>query len=207
METKKNIKQIVLDELDNTNFPKCNTRTNVAGDKSVLAFSLGQVNYRGQKFLGGKTKGPSRFNKKFPALLKKLRKMMRLWHPTFKYTTIQVNKNFSSKPHVDKNNVGLSYVIAMGDYTGGEIYVEGKEHNINNKFLKFNGTLGHWVAPYKGERYSLVFFTHTFKPPNPTTRHLNVTKHGLYNKNTLIKKYSPDGPVDESDYSDSSDSD
>jgi len=212
MYTKKNIKKIVVDELENTKFPKCKTRTNVAGKKTVLAFALGSVNYRGQKFLGGRTRGPSRFNRKFPTLLTKLRKMMRLWHPEFKYTTIQVNKNFSSKPHVDKNNMGPSYGIAMGDFTGGDLYIEGKKHNIKNKLLKFDGTLGHWVSPYKGTRYSLIFFTHTFKPPNARTRFLKVTKKGLYNKNKLIKTYTSTGCIEydtesDSEYTSDSDSD
>lgn len=208
METKRNIKKTVYEELECTGFPICRTRTNVAGNNPVLAFSLGTVNYRGQKSVGGRIKGPSRFNKKYPVLLSKLRKMMKLWHPEFKYTTIQVNKNFSSKPHIDKNNVGPSYGIAMGKFTGGDLYVEGKKHNIKNKFLNFDGTLGHWVSPYKGTRYSLIFFTHTFKPPNAKTRYIKVTKYGLWDrdsttkKNKLIKKYTSNGCI-EYEYTDS----
>lgn len=190
-----NIKQIVLDELEKTKFPINKTRTNVSNGEPVLAFALGCVNYRGQKSLGGLTRGASQFNRKFPMLLEKLQGMMQKHDPDFKYTTIQVNKNFSSVPHVDKNNVGISYVIAMGDFEGGEIFVEGKSHNIDNIFLKFDGTLGHWVSDYKGTRYSLVFFTHTFKPPNAKTRHLKVTEHGLYNRGVLIKQYSENGVI------------
>jgi hypothetical protein len=114
---------------------------------------------------------------------------MKWYDPSFEYTTIQVNKNVVSKPHVDKNNVGPSYVIALGDFTGGNLVVEGKEHNIHNRFLKFDGTKGHWITPFNGTRYSLVFFQHTFKPPHPSLRNIVVKHDGLYQGNELIKSY------------------
>lgn len=178
----------VYEALENTNFPKTTSRKNIS-DKPIEAFVLGQVNYRGQEFLDFKTKGPSRYNKKFPKLFSLLKKFMHQHDPEFKYTTIQLNKNVMSPPHVDKNNVGPSYIIALGDYKGGELFVEGKSHNIRDKFFKFNGTKGHWVAPFTGTRYSLVFFTHTFKPPHYDMRNLNVTKSGIYRDGMLLKSY------------------
>lgn len=183
----------VYEELENTKFPKTSSRKNIS-DKPIEAFVLGKVNYRGQETLGYRTKGPSRYNKKFPKLYSLLKKcfaeFIHQYDPDFKYTTIQLNKNVVSPPHVDKNNVGPSYIIAIGNYTGGELFVEGKPYNIKNKFLKFDGTKGHWVAPFSGTRYSLVFFTHTFKPPHYDTRKLKVTKSGLYKDGILIKSYT-----------------
>lgn len=178
----------VFQLLEETRFPKCRTRPNVS-DHPNESFTLGQVNYRGQKSLGGRTRGPSRYNEKFPELYHAIQEMMECYHPHFKYTTIQVNKNVLSKPHVDKNNVGESYIVALGDYTGGELVIEGKEHNIKHRFKKFDGTKGHWVTPFKGTRYSLVFFTHTFKPPHPSLKHIVVKKDGLYKKGECIKHY------------------
>jgi hypothetical protein len=114
---------------------------------------------------------------------------MYAYDPTFRYTTIQVNKNVFCKPHVDKNNVGESYGIAMGDFTGGSLVVEGKEHDIHNRFLKFDGRLGHWITPFRGTRYSLVFFTHTFTLPHHSTRNLVVKHDGLYQNGEKIKSY------------------
>jgi len=193
--TKRNIKKLVLECLENTKFPKNKTRVNVSGAKATEAFVLGSVNYRGQRSLGGKLKGPSRWNLKFPELFILIKKIIKLCKPNFEYTTIQVNKNVVSRPHVDKNNIGPSYIIALGDFYGGELIIEGKEFNIRNKWKHFNGTKGHWINPFKGTRYSLVFFTHTFKPPHPSLRYLKVTKCGLYDKdkktrkNKLVKKY------------------
>ncbi len=107
---------------------------------------------------------------------------MRTYDPDFKYTTIQVNKNIQSPPHVDKNNVGDSYIIGLGEYTGGDLVIEGEAHDIQYTFLRFDGRLAHWVTPFKGTRYSLVFFTHTFKPPHPSLSNIKVTKHGIYDK-------------------------
>ena len=180
--------QKVLQELENTKFPKNQSRKNISNE-STTSFVLGDVNYRGQKYLGGKTRGPSRFNKKFPILFDLLKKLIHNHNPNFEYTTIQVNKNVISMPHIDKNNVGPSFGIALGNFTGGELVIEGKPHDIKDKFLKFNGTLGHWIIPFEGTRYSLIYFTHTFKPPCASLRKVTVTTDGLYKDNKLIKSY------------------
>ena len=183
-----NIKKQVLDELENTKFPRCSSRRNVS-DEPIDAFVLGSVNYRGQKSVGGKTKGPSRYNEKFPKLYRLIKALIKEHNSSFPYTTIQVNKNVVSKPHVDKNNVGPSYVIALGDFEGGNLVIKGKEYTIKNKWKKFDGTQGHWITPFEGTRYSLVFFTHTFKPPCPSLRNVKVTTRGLYKNDVLIEKY------------------
>jgi predicted 2-oxoglutarate/Fe(II)-dependent dioxygenase YbiX len=90
--------------------------------------------------------------------------LMKAYDPTFKYTSIQVNKNMQCAPHRDSLNDGLSYIIGLGDYTGGDLVVHHKDgtttaHNIRNKFVKFDGHEVHHVEPFEGERYSLVFFT------------------------------------------------
>jgi hypothetical protein len=174
--------------LENTKFPRTKNRKNISSE-GIEAFVLGDVNYRGQALLDYKTRGPSRFNKKFPILFRALKKMMKENDPSFKFTTIQLNKNILSPPHIDKNNVGPSYIIAFGDYEGGKLVIEGKENNIKNKFLNFDGTKGHWVTPFNGTRYSLVFFTHTFKPPSAFLKGVEVKKTGLYKNGELIKKY------------------
>ena len=178
-----------LDELENTKFPSCLSRKNISS-KNIEAFCLGEVNYRGQKLLNYKTKGPSRYNKKFKVLFEKLKKLIKYYKPDFEYTTIQVNKNVFCNPHVDKNNVGPSYIIALGDFIGGDLVVEGKTYNIKNKWKKFDGRRAHWITPFKGTRYSLVFFTHTFKPPHPSVRSIKVTKKCIYNKyGEIIKSW------------------
>lgn len=101
--------------LDSINFPKCTSRTNVSTEANQ-SFVLGEVNYRGQASLGYRTRGPSRYNKKFPALFKAIKQFCRKYMPHFSHTTIQINKNVKCNPHFDKNNVGLSCIIGLGDY-------------------------------------------------------------------------------------------
>ena len=43
--------------------------------------------------------------------------------PRRKYTTIQFNKNYATKMHVDGNNEGPSYIVGFGDYTGGQAWI------------------------------------------------------------------------------------
>jgi len=186
--TSRNIKKKVLRELQCITFPKCKTRKNVSSSTQT-SFVLGEVNYRGQKYLNGKTRGPSSWNTKFPELFELCKRLIQFHKPEFSYTTIQVNRNVQCSPHIDKNNVGPSYIIALGKYTGGELLIEGSEYNIRNRWKYFNGHKGHWVNPFEGERYSLVFFTHTFKPPCSSTRNIKVTKDGLYKKDVLQIKY------------------
>lgn len=50
--------------------------------------------------------------------------------------------------------------MGLGNYTGGETIVEGKLYDIRYNALEFDGwNQLHWTSAFKGERYSLVFFT------------------------------------------------
>ena len=42
----------------------------------------------------------------------------------FYYTSIQLNLNYAAALHTDNNNMGKSFILGLGDYTGGELYVE-----------------------------------------------------------------------------------
>lgn len=80
------------------------------------------------------------------------------------FTSITVNDNFRAGPHRDRGNVGDSYLVAFGDYSGGELVLhEGPlagELDIRHNPLvtDFSVTL-HSVKPFFGERYSLVYYT------------------------------------------------
>jgi len=84
-------------------------------------------------------------------------------HIKIPFTSIQVNQNMTCAPHKDKGNIGVSAIVAFGDYSGGELVVEGVKHNIKNRIFLFDGSQEeHYTAPFSGERYSLVF--HTIAP-------------------------------------------
>jgi len=83
----------------------------------------------------------------------------------FKFTSIQYNCNNGCNKHKDSKNVGLSYIIAFGDYTGGRLIVydengDNPEYiDIKEQFYCFNGSkYPHEVEAFTGQRVSLVFF-------------------------------------------------
>ncbi|CAK0891358.1 unnamed protein product [Prorocentrum cordatum] len=78
-------------------------------------------------------------------------------------STIAVNKKAQFLPHVDSGagaGQGISLIVGLGNYTGGELVVEGVVHDIRYKPVEFNGwAQRHWTRPFAGERFSLVWFT------------------------------------------------
>ena len=78
-------------------------------------------------------------------------------------THCDVNFNASLTPHVDSGTglgQSLSVIVELGDYKGGEIFVEGDAYPIRYKPLEFDGwKQRHWTGMYTGERFSLVWFT------------------------------------------------
>ena len=114
-----------------------------------------------RKMLSMKTREP-RYNK----LFKETKKLMRLKDPKFKFTSIQYNKNHRAARHRDAKNTGISYIVGLGEYKGGELLIFDEneknpvKHDIKGKFNTFNGSIyPHETAPFKGERYTLVFYS------------------------------------------------
>lgn len=168
-------------------FPICVTRKNLRphGELHIRAFCLGLLNsYNRSKLV------LSSHSKIVPNLSKLLSMLGQKSIPDrrFQFTSIQVNKNFNSRMHVDKNNMGPSFGIAFGDYEGGFLWVYnpngdvpmvvpaggvigaptlqegtilmGDLHDLKHKWVKFNGCLPHCVLPFTGTRVSLIFFKH-----------------------------------------------
>jgi hypothetical protein len=102
--------------------------------------------------------GQGRYDEKFPELKKAIWELGKEIVP-FKFSSVQVNYNYKTMPHIDKNNVGNSLIVGLGNYTGGDLVVSGKSYNIKYNPVIFNGSIHlHSTKPFKGERYSLVFF-------------------------------------------------
>lgn len=80
------------------------------------------------------------------------------------WTSITVNQNYQAAKHRDKGNIGNSFLVAFGSYTGGELeLLEGElqgKYNIQHTPIvsDFSKTY-HQVLPFEGERFSLVFYT------------------------------------------------
>lgn len=91
--------------------------------------------------------------------------LMRSVDPDFakRCSAIAFTKNFVGSPHIDIENWGPFYGLSLGDFDGGGVCVEAApcevvEVDTQNKFGRVDGRWPHWVAPYAGERYSVIYY-------------------------------------------------
>ena len=112
------------------------------------------------KFADSKRTG----KKKFLEIHRVAKEIMTKRDPKFKFSSIQINKNNRTAKHVDGHNVGESYMIGLGNYTGGEVKIydengKSKTYETRNKWIKFNGSIHpHETKPFRGNRYTLVYY-------------------------------------------------
>ena len=88
-------------------------------------------------------------------------------HVPFPWDGITVNDSYSSAPHRDKGNEGLSYTVSFGDFTGGALCIQnGSTHveiDTRHRGYLFDGASQlHWTAPFQGRRFCLVFYNIIF---------------------------------------------
>lgn len=78
-------------------------------------------------------------------------------------STVAINCRAGFLPHKDSGagaGQSKSLIVALGDFSGGELLVEGVAHDVRYSPLEFDGWAHrHWTAPFAGERFSLVYFT------------------------------------------------
>ena len=93
-------------------------------------------------------------------------------HP---FTSVTINSNFSAKIHRDRNNLGLSLITSIGNYTGGNLlYWEDDDHkmsldevakheprivDLKDKAFLMNGQCAHAVEAFEGTRYSIILYS------------------------------------------------
>jgi hypothetical protein len=86
----------------------------------------------------------------------------------FWFNSIHINHNVVCPPHKDKNNIGLSCIVSIGNYTGGELIINDKIYNTHLSPLVFDGINNtHYNNPIDGNKYSFVFFTIPLGQSNP----------------------------------------
>jgi hypothetical protein len=108
--------------------------------------------------------------------------------PDFTFTSIQVNDSYMCEAHFDKHNAGNSYIVAFGQYTGGELVLKenpDKAYDIRHRPLLFDGSkIEHYTKEFVGRRWSIVFHTLVSPPKFPMIRKLAdyeaVTKDGVW---------------------------
>ena len=159
-------KTSMLKLLEQTDIPINKGRTNILkkGQKHSKSMVLGRVRQLYSSCDGKVCKVPSRHNAKHKVLLAAAKSFLNQHDPKYGFEAVTINKNHAAAKHVDKNNRGHSYIIGLGNYTGGELVFADKKspnygvHNIKNRWLKFEGDTEHYVKPFKGTRYTLVYY-------------------------------------------------
>jgi len=179
-------KEALLEALSNYTVPPVASRANLLGTESGMMAgkkSGDGIVARGVAFgFGNNRRGFDYYvkNKQNPEVYKALVDFGEAIVPKgWDFQTIQLNHNAKAKKHRDKNNVGKSVIIGIGDYNGGELRVWDKEddkhkdYNIKDRPTMFNGALlSHETQPFNNPtdyepgkgRYTIVYFRHKYKP-------------------------------------------
>ena len=107
----------------------------------------------------------SRQNIKYPDLYQSILELgLYILPEDFEFNQICLNKNLKCLPHIDKKNVGDSWIVSFGNFTGGELQIfdendKIKLYNIKYKPFCFNGSkVKHGTNDFVGNRYSLIFY-------------------------------------------------
>lgn len=142
----------LIKAFENTVLPIYKKRLN-AGDGMTHVFGKHRIRKKSGLY---ESKNNTRYPSLYNAILEFANKYVK---PHIDYTGIQVNKNYKAKPHLDARNNGDSYLVALGDYTGGSLIINSYKKDIKYQPILFNGAdWKHSVDDFEGNRYSLVFF-------------------------------------------------
>ena len=162
----------VLRSLQSLHFPSSQSRPNVqrAGER-VRGICFGAVSARGHGIV------PSAHTLQLPGVVEKLVRWAAAALPaSFTYTSIQVNKDYAAALHLDANNDGPSYIVGLGDFRGGELWVHQQRYSdrpweppiggecavlpvAGGTWRSFDGNMPHCTLPFTGTRYTVIYFT------------------------------------------------
>ena len=83
---------------------------------------------------------------------------------TIPFTSITVNQSYKADKHRDRNNLGNSFLVAFGEYTGGRLLIHEGDlsgaHDIQYKPIIYDFSKHlHSVEDFDGCRFSLVYYT------------------------------------------------
>jgi hypothetical protein len=81
------------------------------------------------------------------------------------FTSITVISNsFRTSKHKDIYNLGNSYTFSFGEFSGGELVIEGDEYQTKYAPIIFNGSQNeHYNKDIIGERFSLIYYVRALK--------------------------------------------
>ena len=84
-------------------------------------------------------------------------------------TQITLNKDLVCKRHRDHANKEHSWILWLGDFTGGALnFDDGAKIEGKGVWHKINGHIHHWNDPHEGSKYSIVLYRGTRKQKSRT---------------------------------------
>ena len=106
------------------------------------------------------------------------------------YSSVYITNNVMADMHCDVNNAGSSWIIALGDFSGGDIYAKQwgerhwKCHDIQccddlRVALRFDGNSPHATCPFDGERFVIIYYTHRQCHLLPVSEQATLTRMGF----------------------------
>ena len=76
------------------------------------------------------------------------------------WNAICVNKNIKCEPHVDRNNIGTSWILFLGNLLGGALcFSDGRRISEQGVWHEFDGKIQHWNEHHEGTKYSIILYT------------------------------------------------
>lgn len=152
----------------------------------------------------------SRATERYPDVMRVLGLWLQQQRPKelsidFPFTSININRGYAGKLHRDANNFGPSMIRALGKFTGGELNYWPSDPkrgplealspkpdlsvDISKNLLMFDGNRGHSVNNFRGERFSLVFFTAREARKATAEQAKTLKKFGVNFPTPKAKKY------------------
>lgn len=160
------LRRRLLEKVQNTTFRKDNQRTKAIASGQSMVFGT-VFSRKLQKYT------TSSYSRQNPRLFRLVQELAAKEVPGFSYTTIVVNKNVVTNPHVDQYNVGPTLILGIGDFRGGDLVVQNETFPVSNhRWLYFWGKDEHYNTPIrKGTKFTITLFTllPPYAPNSPST--------------------------------------
>ena len=100
-------------------------------------------------------------------MVEHVRSMLPAWMPQLEHFAVTLNRQVQCSPHKDKNNVGLTAILFLGEFTGGSLVLEdGRCFDRTREWFGYDGSaILHWNTPIaSGVKYAIVAHNTKTKP-------------------------------------------
>ena len=115
-------------------------------------------------------------------ILEYIRSMLPAWMPQMEHFAVTLNRQVQCHPHKDKNNVGITAILFLGDFEGGDLVrADGRHFSGRLEWFGYDGAqTEHWnTSITSGEKVAVVAHnTHTKPEAFPYGKKKHVAPEG-----------------------------